>query len=53
VFAGHWHRNHIASDNGLDIVVTSALGYPLGNDPSGYRIVNVNDSTLDHNYKQI
>ena len=53
VFAGHWHRNHTASDNGLDIVVTSALGYPLGNDPSGYRVVNVTNGNLTHQYKQI
>ncbi|MCX8277590.1 MAG: metallophosphoesterase [Dehalococcoidia bacterium] len=53
VFAGHWHRNHQASDNGLDVVVTSALGYPLGDDPSGYRIVTVADGALNHEYREL
>ncbi len=50
VFAGHWHRNHIASDDGLDVVVTSALGYPLGDDPSGYRIVSLSEGALEHRF---
>ncbi len=50
VFAGHMHRNHIASDNGLDVVVTSALGYPLGDDPSGYRVVDVSGGALSHRF---
>jgi 3',5'-cyclic AMP phosphodiesterase CpdA len=53
VFAGHWHRNHEASDNGLDVVVTSALGYPLGDDPSGFRVVNVSDGQMTHEYKAL
>lgn len=53
VFAGHWHRNHLASDNGLDVVVTSALGYPLGDDPSGYRVVSIADGELSHEYKAL
>ncbi|MBT3995600.1 MAG: hypothetical protein HOJ22_06300 [Chloroflexi bacterium] len=53
VFAGHWHRNHEASDNGLDVVVTSALGYPLGDDPSGYRVVNIADGELNHQYREL
>ncbi|NQW21489.1 MAG: metallophosphoesterase [Chloroflexi bacterium] len=51
VFAGHWHRNHIASDGGLEVVVTSALGYPLGDDPSGYRVVSVSDDDLSHRFR--
>jgi 3',5'-cyclic AMP phosphodiesterase CpdA len=50
VFAGHWHRNHLASDDGLDVVVTSALGYPLGDDPSGYRVVTLEDGQLSHRF---
>lgn len=53
VFAGHWHRNHLASDDGLEVVVTSALGYPLGDDPSGYRVVNVADGQLTHRYRAL
>jgi serine/threonine-protein phosphatase CPPED1 len=50
VFAGHWHRNHVAEDDGLEVVVTSALGYPLGDDPSGYRVVTVTDDGLKHRF---
>jgi 3',5'-cyclic AMP phosphodiesterase CpdA len=53
VFAGHWHRNHIASDDGLEVIVTSALGYPLGDDPSGYRVVTVSDESLEHRYQAL
>ncbi|GIT58895.1 MAG: hypothetical protein FI700_02980 [SAR202 cluster bacterium] len=53
VFAGHWHRNHQASDNGLDVVVTSALGLPLGDDPSGYRVVNVSEQLLSHRFQAL
>jgi serine/threonine-protein phosphatase CPPED1 len=53
VFAGHWHRNHLASDNGLDVVVTSALGYPLGDDPSGYRVVSLSEGELSHEFRAI
>ena len=53
VFAGHWHRNHLASDNGLDVVVTSALGYPLGDDPSGYRVVSLSEGELTHQFRAI
>lgn len=53
VFAGHWHRNHIASDNGLEVVVTSAFGYPLGDDPSGYNVVTMSDGVLEHRFQAL
>ena len=33
VFSGHWHRNHHGYFGDLEIVVTSAVGYPLGPRP--------------------
>src|SRR3989304_4471968 len=39
VLAGHWHRNGIARDGDLEMVVSGPVGYPLGDDPSGFRIV--------------
>ena len=50
VFTGHWHRNHHAYYRDLEIVVTSAVGYPLGPDPSGLRIVQVTDNDIRHKF---
>lgn len=59
VFSGHYHRNRSpASYRGLLHVVSSALGRPLGDDPSGLRIVKVGVSKgnktgaadLEHTY---
>jgi len=49
VFAGHWHRNNYAYDGKLQMVVTGAVGYPLGDDPSGLRVVKV-DGDVTHQY---
>ena len=48
--AGHMHRNHYASDGRLQVVASGPVGYPLGDDPSGYRIVRVHGERLDHDY---
>ncbi len=49
VFAGHCHRNNYAEDADLQMVVTGSIGYPLGDDPSGLRVVKV-DSGVTHQY---
>ena len=50
VFTGHWHRNNSASDGGLHVVATGPVGYPLGQDPSGFRIVKVLEDRIEHEY---
>ena len=50
VFSGHWHRNHYSYFRKLQIVATSSVGYPLGGDPSGFRIVNVYDDRIEHEF---
>ncbi len=50
VFAGHWHQNNYAEDNGMLMVATGPVGFPLGDDPSGYRIVELHDGGLKHEY---
>lgn len=47
VFAGHYHRNAIGSDGALTEVVTGAVGEPLGQSVSGFRIIRVNGKTLE------
>jgi hypothetical protein len=34
----------------LEVVVTSAIGCRLGDDPHGMRIVTVRESAIDHKY---
>lgn len=50
VFAGHWHRNASAFDGPMEVVISGPVGYPLGDDPSGIRIVSVYDDRIDHRY---
>lgn len=50
VFCGHWHRNNESAYDGMDVVVSAPVGYPLAKDPSGYRIVRVSDDGLEHDY---
>jgi predicted phosphodiesterase len=49
-FCGHWHRNGGGRDRDLEVVVTGPVGYPLGADPSGFRIVEVDGDRLAHRY---
>lgn len=48
-FCGHWHRNGGGWDGDVEVVVTGPVGYPLGVDPSGLRIVDVADAVV-HRY---
>lgn len=50
VFSGHWHRNAYASDGRMLMVISGPVGFPLGDDPSGIRIVNVYDDRIEHQY---
>lgn len=50
MFCGHWHRNGGGAAGDLDMVVSGPVGYPLGSDPSGLRIVDVDSGTVEHRY---
>jgi 3',5'-cyclic AMP phosphodiesterase CpdA len=50
VFAGHWHRNNYSSYDDMQVVASGPVGYPLGDDPSGYRIVKVHADRVQHDY---
>ena len=50
VFAGHLHKNVYADDAGLMMVTTGAVGYPLGPDPSGIRVVHMREDAIRHRY---
>ena len=49
-FAGHWHRNNYAMDKGIDVITSGPVGYPLGDDPSGFRVVEVTSAKIEHKY---
>ena len=50
VLAGHWHRNAIARDGDLEMVVSGPVGYPLGQDPSGFRLIEIGPTGISHEY---
>lgn len=52
-FAGHWHRNAIAFDGDFEMVTSGPVGYPLGHDPPGYRIVDVTANGVTHRYEAL
>jgi 3',5'-cyclic AMP phosphodiesterase CpdA len=50
VFAGHLHKNAYGMDGDIEMITTSAVGKPLGKDPSGFRIVKVDGGVIDQQY---
>lgn len=50
LFSGHYHRNAIARDGGLEAVTSGPVGKPLAEGQSGLRIVVVRDDGLTHRF---
>ena len=50
VFCGHYHRNSVARDGGLEAVTSGPVGQPHGGDVSGLRVVIVRDDKIEHRY---
>ena len=50
VFTGHLHRNNYKKIGNTELVSTGPVGFPLGEDPSGFRHVQVDDNSLTHEY---
>jgi len=53
IFSGHYHRNAGGMYKDLQMVVTSAVGAQLGADKSGFRVVQVSEDRIEHEYKEI
>ncbi|XP_010903557.1 serine/threonine-protein phosphatase CPPED1 isoform X1 [Esox lucius] len=53
VFSGHYHRNAGGLINGLDMVVSSAIGCQLGEDTHGVRVVVVTADQVIHRYHSL
>jgi serine/threonine-protein phosphatase CPPED1 len=52
-FAGHLHRNAEARDGGFTMVTSGPVGYPLGNDASGLRVVDIGPDRITHEYRPL
>ena len=50
IFSGHLHNNATPLYGKIQLVTTSALGKPLGNAPSGLRIVKIFNDKIEHQY---
>ena len=53
IFTGHLHLNLETNFKNTKIITTSALGLPLGDDPSGYRIIDYIDGRLSYEFYSI
>jgi 3',5'-cyclic AMP phosphodiesterase CpdA len=51
--AGHWHRNSVASDGRFEMITSGPVGYPLGADPSGFRVFEVDAQRITHRYESL
>lgn len=53
LFSGHYHRNAVASDAGLEAVTTGPVGQPLGDESrSGFRVVRVSPAAITHEFTE-
>ncbi len=50
VFSGHLHNNAVAKHGEIELVITSAVGKPLSDAPSGLRIVKIYNDRIEHEY---
>ena len=53
VFTGHLHMNNYQKVGNTELVSTGPVGFPIGNDPSGIRYVQVNEHSLNHKYSSL
>ncbi len=50
LFSGHYHNNKLLNYGQMQLVTTGALGKPLGDAPSGLRIVKIYRDKIEHTY---
>ncbi|MEX2371580.1 MAG: metallophosphoesterase [Bacteroidales bacterium] len=50
VFSGHLHNNAYATKGTIEYVITNAVGKPLGDAPSGMRIIKINKGLISHDF---
>ena len=50
VLCGHRHLNDRAEYQGIEIITSAAVGFPLGLDPPGFRLLDIDQSGISHSY---
>lgn len=50
VLAGHRHLNDRVEYRDIEIVTSGAVGFPLGLDPPGFRVVDIDETGISHAY---
>ena len=50
VFTGHWHANNIIDYKNTQLITSGPITFSLGEDPSGIRIIEVDDDKVTHEY---
>ena len=50
VCTGHLHKNNYKKFGTTELISTGSVGYPLGEDPSGIRIIELTDTKISHKY---
>jgi serine/threonine-protein phosphatase CPPED1 len=50
IFFGHYHNNALTSYKNIQLIITSAVGKPLGNAPSGMRVVKIYKDKIEHEF---
>lgn len=53
IFCGHLHYNAYGLYKSMEVVTTSAIGYQLGKDTHGMRVVKVKGGSLEHSYHSL
>jgi len=50
LFSGHLHNNKLLNDGHTQYITTSAVGKPLGDAPSGMRIIKIYNNKIENTY---
>ena len=50
VFTGHWHSNNIVQYKNTQLITSGPITFGLGEDPSGIRIIEINNKKINHEY---
>lgn len=53
VFSGHVHKSSVASDAGIEMIVSGPIGMPLSEEGSGLRVGIVRNGRVDHTFYPI
>lgn len=53
IFTGHLHDNNEVEYSGMQLITTSAVGKPLGDAPSGFRVVKVFPEKIESTYYEL